>query len=150
MRWEGEAPECNQPPAQSALSAWPAERMKQHGRAGGSVRGTQDRITSSSKLVRFLPLQNKSPTQKLKEENRRNELATSNSRLGHDASLMRRDKHRVKIRQRLIDALEPRPTKRQTPNGLTRTANRLLYRLAGLVLELLSSAPRFTWVVPTP
>jgi hypothetical protein len=47
--------------------------------------------------------------------------------------------------------------KRQTPNAerqaqtrLTQMVNRILYRLAGLVLELVSSASLFTTVVYPP
>jgi hypothetical protein len=55
------------------------------------------------------------------------------------------------------DVLRGRDAERQTRNAerraqtrLTQMVNRILYRLAGLVLELASSAPLFTTVVYPP
>jgi len=45
---------------------------------------------------------------------------------------------------------EPRTANGEPQTRLTQTVNRILYRLAGLVLELVSSAPVFTTVVYPP
>jgi hypothetical protein len=76
------------------------------------------------------------------------------SRWGH-AAISKLTKLQTRIEDEDDDEYEHdlRRTQNAEPDRqtrLTRLPNRILYRLAGLVSELLFSAPRFTWVVVPP